>query len=261
MIFNNQMKDAIILKEYVRLVLEKIRTVKKNSAFGDRFDIRKFKSLDNIEFMKAYADSFLQLLGEGSSRVAYTLSSNKVLKIATNKKGIDQNLAELDVFTNPATKPMVAKVQDYDPEYRWLVADSVRVFSNEAEFEKETGLDFKEFVEEVKISLIKKVNPKSDLAANTIKTIVNSNLMLGDVARIEHWGKSSDGRVVLLDYGFTKDVWQLHYSSKPSQKKLPMNPKKLGVKGTPTTKKIDVMAHMPTEKIHDDEVTVPLKSR
>ena len=252
------MKDAIILKEYVRLVLEKIRTVKKNSPFGDRFDVRKFKSLDNIEFMKAYANSFLQLLGEGSSRVAYALSSNKVLKIAINKKGIDQNLAELDVFTNPATKPMVAKVQDYDPEYRWLVADSVRIFSNEAEFEKETGLDFKEFTEEVKNALIKKVMPESDLAANTLKTIINSNLMLGDVARIDHWGKSSDGRVVLLDYGFTKDVWQAHYSSKSTPKKPPMNPKKRIQNDLSATKKDDVMAHMPTMDF-DDELTAPLK--
>lgn len=257
------MKDAIILKEYVRLVLEKIRTVKKNSPFGDRFDVRKFKSLDNIEFMKAYADSFLQLLGEGSSRVAYALSSNKVLKIAINKKGIDQNLAELDVFTNPATKPMVAKVQDYDPEYRWLVADSVRIFSNETEFEKETGLDFKEFVEEVKNSLIKKVMPESDLASSTVKTIVNSNLMLGDVARIDHWGKSSDGRVVLLDYGFTKEVWEMHYLSKSLPKKPPMNPKRRMQHGLSVTKTNDIMVHMPTEKMpsldSDIVATVPVR--
>lgn len=249
-----------LLEEYIRFIIfEKIRSVKKNSPFGSRFDFKKFRSLDNIEFMRGYADSFLQVLGEGSSRVAYALSSNKVLKIALNGKGVDQNIAELDVFTNPATKPMVAKVQDYDPEYRWIIADSVRIFNSEEEFEKETGVNFKEFVEDIKQSLIRKQQPESDLAVSTLKTIMSSNLMLGDVARIEHWGKSSDGRVVLLDYGFTKEVWQLHYSSKPKQKKLPMSPKKKLVRhDTSDTKKIDVMAHMPSLDFEDD-ATVPLK--
>jgi hypothetical protein len=249
------MQDKLI-KEYVRLVLEKIRTVKKGSPFGDRFDVRKFKSLENIEFMKAYADSFLEMLGEGSSRVAYALSSNKVLKIALNKKGIDQNIAELDVFTNPLTKPMISKIQDYDNDYRWLIADSVRIFNNESEFEKETGLAFQSFVEEVKNALVKSVPPESELAANTVKTIENSELMLGDVARIEHWGKSADGRVVLLDYGFTKEVWKTHYAKK-APPKPPRNPKKLRNIEDPIAYASTEKATIPVKKT-DDLPTLPL---
>jgi len=215
--------DRHLIKEYVRLILEKIRTVKTGSSFGNKFDIRKFKSLENINFMKAYADSFLQALGEGSSRIAYSLTSNKVLKIALNEKGIDQNIAELDVFTNPLTKPMVAKIQDYDSGYRWLIADSVRILNTEAEFEKEAGINFENFVQEVKKAILEKSETTTDLAKNTVNTIENSELMLGDVVRIEHWGKSSDGRVVLLDYGFTKEVWKAHYA----HKKPPRNPKKM----------------------------------
>jgi len=248
--------EHFLLKEYVRMILEKIRTKKTGSPFGSKFDIRKFKSLENISYMKAYADSFLNVLGEGSSRIAYSLTSNKVLKVALNEKGIDQNIAELDVFTNPLTKPMVSKIQDYDPSYRWLIADSVRIFKSELEFEEETGVNFQSFVQELKDAIINKKDPSSDLAKNTLKTIENSDLMLGDIAIIEHWGKSSDGRVVLLDYGFTKEVWKTHYSKKAIPKP-PRNPKKI--------KKIeDPMVYASTEKATvpmqrtDDVDTMPL---
>ena len=36
--------------------------------------------------------------------------------------------------------------------------------------------------------------------------------MAGDLKEIDHWGKTPDGRCVLLDYGFTQDVFKSHYS-------------------------------------------------
>jgi hypothetical protein len=202
-----------LIKEYVFLVLEKVRTTKKGSPFGNKFDVRKFKSLENINMMKAYADSFLSVLGEGSSRIAYSLTSGKVLKIALNEKGIAQNNTEMDVFTNPTTRPMISKIIDYDSDYRWIIADSVRAFNNESEFREETGIIFGEFVNNVKDAVNKIEAPDTTLAYNTVKTIQNTELLLGDIARVDHWGKSADGRVVLLDYGFTKEVWKKHYKS------------------------------------------------
>ena len=200
-----------LIKEYVSLVLEKVRTTKKSSSFGSKFDIRKFKSLKDIKEMNAYANSFLQKLGQGSSRAAYIFSSSKVLKIAINKKGIAQNKTEMDVFTNPQTKPMISKIVDYDPEYTWLLADSVREFKSERDFEIAAGISFDDFIYDVKDVKAGRLETDNPLVMNTVNTINSTDLLIGDIAIVEHWGKSADGRVVLLDYGFTKEVWENYY--------------------------------------------------
>jgi len=38
----------------------------------------------------------------------------------------------------------------------------------------------------------------------------NANLVGGDILELDHWGKTADGRVVLIDYGFTKDLVHLY---------------------------------------------------
>jgi len=200
-----------LIKEYVSLVLEKVGTTKKSSSFGSKFDIRKFKSLKDIKEMNAYANSFLQKLGQGSSRAAYIFSSSKVLKIAINKKGIAQNKTEMDVFTNPKTKPMISKVVDYEPEYTWLLADSVREFKSERDFEIAAGISFDDFIYDVKDVKAGRLETDNPLVMNTVNTMNSTDLLIGDIAIVEHWGKSADGRVVLLDYGFTKEVWEKYY--------------------------------------------------
>lgn len=205
-----------LLKEYVRLVLEKIRTVKGDSPFGEKFNFDKFKQMPNIHMMNAYAESFLQDLGEGSSRKAYVLSATKALKIAKNEKGIAQNETELDVFTNPKTKPMVAKIHSYDPGYQWLIADVVRPLQDQSEFEDLTGMSFIGFTNKVQAEIEGEGYTKNKLVIDTANTIRSTNLLMGDVALVDHWGKTPDGRIVLLDYGFTKEVWEKHYKQRPN---------------------------------------------
>ena len=39
-------------------------------------------------------------------------------------------------------------------------------------------------------------------------------LAIGDLWVYDHWGKTADGRVVLLDYGLTDEIWNSHYTGK-----------------------------------------------
>jgi hypothetical protein len=41
------------------------------------------------------------------------------------------------------------------------------------------------------------------------------DLIPADLAKIDHWGKAPDQRVVLLDSGYTDDVYNAHYSQEP----------------------------------------------
>lgn len=184
---------------------------------GDRFDMKKFKSLPGSDQMIVYANKFLQKLGEGSSRIAFLMSGKYALKIALNQKGLSQNEAELDVCTNPASKAVVAKIYDFDDKHRWLISDLVREISNEAEFKSLTGVRWtEEFCVWTSHGIRMKKVPENlpddmEIVRSTIKMAIANNLLPGDITKLEHWGKTTDGRVVLLDYGFTEDVYQSHY--------------------------------------------------
>ena len=203
-----------LLKEYIELLSEKIRS-SKTSKFGNdtKFNIKTFKNLEHIEQLVEYAKTFLEPLGTGSSRIAFLMSSKYALKIAINEKGLAQNETEVGVYTNPGSKPLVAAVHGADHGYKWLISDLVKPMSpnNVNEFESITGISFKELIEDTR-----QHTPKTKMGKALRTTMVNNDLLMGDVKEIDHWGKTSDGRIVLLDYGFTGEVWSKHYSSKPT---------------------------------------------
>ena len=38
--------------------------------------------------------------------------------------------------------------------------------------------------------------------------ILKLGLLEGDLAVLEHWGMTADGRIVCLDYGLTQDIYK-----------------------------------------------------
>lgn len=213
-----------LLQEYVSLLIERIRTQKgQKGPLGEKFDLKHFKSLDTINTMLEYAKRFLEPLGEGSSRKAFLLSSKYALKIAINKKGLAQNEQEVDVFTNPKSKAVVAKIYDAANEHQWVISDLVRPLGSQDEFTQQTGIKWADFEEDMNDFVKRKgaitqddlqmMNPKeAAFIQAVVATARASNLLVGDLKEFSHWGKTPDGRIVLLDYGFSEDVWSAHYS-------------------------------------------------
>jgi hypothetical protein len=266
-----------LLKEYVTLFFEKIRSkvrakdqktrqdVKK--TYGNKFDIRKFRELDSVYQMQAYANQFLEKLGEGSSRITYLLKSNVVLKIALNDAGVSQNKAEIYTHEKSSKRNVITPIKAADPSGKWIITTVVRQMMgdktndrlynlrlkalndelsdsekkelqdllpleqmSDEEFKKLAGISFKQFCTalnylrdakdeedvEHKISGLK--NSYSDkaltLLKNTIITMLENDLKMGDITSLKHWGKNAAGDLQILDYGFTKDVWEKHYKKK-----------------------------------------------
>ena len=219
-----------ILKEYVSLMIEKIRSKQKyKTKFGGTtFDLKTFKTLPSESIMIAYAMNYLEPLGQGSSRIAFVLSSKKVLKIARNEKGIAQNQAEQHVYTDPATKDVAAMMYDADDQGKWIICDLVRPITSTHEFKKLTGVDWQEFIEDLTMTVSAFARKQGMQLRNSAheftKKVFNmaekgsNKLKLGDLTVLDHWGKTPDGRVVILDYGFTEGVADKHYSkSQPKQ--------------------------------------------
>lgn len=225
------------------------------------FNLSEFKQLDSIQDRLLYAGKHLNMLGAGSSRVAFYLNNRSVLKIAKNDKGIDQNISEIELGTIGLDH--LTKVFAYDEqEGHWLISEVVRELKSADEFEKLTGmpisvfskaLEFKDDIAhrnayELRIKELENYikdleanrNVNMDAKAANIRRYKSSieqyknvlfaaneplvlelqelmktrGLAIGDLWVYDHYGKTADGRVVLLDYGLTDEVWDMHYASR-----------------------------------------------
>jgi hypothetical protein len=219
--------NETMIRRYVReVLLESIRSKRgvKNRYGSEQFNFKQFKTMFNADAMIAYAETYLEPLGEGSSRVTFIFSGNKVLKIAKSAAGIAQNEAEIIIHTSPSSVSIPAtqvttKIYDMDDEYRWLTAEMVDPMPelDPAKFKEFTGMEWEKFVE---IARGREVNVNDDIGIPrgaqkmimTVQSLMNDlGLKPGDLFRIDHWGVSGDGQMLLLDYGFTVDVRDKHY--------------------------------------------------
>jgi len=193
----------------------------------------------------------LPYMGRGSSRVVYALSTGKVLKISRDERGLAQTEAEVSVWTNPSTKEVAAQVFDFDPDFNWSVMEIARTFkypdrNYKASLEHELGIPTAYGVYfEIRDIVNELLSDRSDgIATETIKDklaelprgqeivlrkrlekylenphpfvnkiadlVHNNDLNTGDLVS-DHFGKTADGRIVLIDYGLTDDVAQEFY--------------------------------------------------
>lgn len=84
------------------------------------WNIETFKSLGSFSKRIAYCNQHLKRLASGSSRIAYQVDDEKVLKLAKNKKGIAQNSVERDYYVQQSYGDVVATVFDVDENDLWL---------------------------------------------------------------------------------------------------------------------------------------------
>lgn len=208
-----------LLREYVSLVVERVKSKRgKHARGGGHFDLRQFKTLESSHIMLDYAGRYLQELGRGSARAAFALTNRSILKIALDQKGIAQNQTELDVYTDQKTKPIVAKVLDVDDENRWMISELVKPLRAEDEFENLTGISFDDLDGALAAAYKRLPTPehvkKSPIILAVVALMNDKSLLPGDLTKIDSWGQTADGRAVLLDYGFTSDVWEKHYKKR-----------------------------------------------
>jgi len=217
---------------------ERLRPMK-----GQIFSLRVFKSLKTIEEMTEYVESRLELLGSGSARKVFILSSKTVLKLAdiesegkyagghedpdteewisnpretSPEKGMAQNRAEWETYMNSKTQKILPRVYDYQtPDFFWLVSELTRPLKNWREFQLGTSLNQDDVWTIVRLSDARKeerslpVNRRvmnNWFARMMLSLAEEDDIDPGDFPSYEQWGSTSDGRIVLLDSGGTKEV-------------------------------------------------------
>lgn len=219
--------NETMIRRYVReALLESIRSKRgvKNRYGSEQFNFKQFKTMPSSEAMIAYAKTYLEQLGEGSSRLTFIFTNNSVLKIAKSAAGVAQNEAEIIIHTTPSSvsipeTQVTTKIYDMDDNYRWLTAEIVNPIPelDSSKFKEFTGIEWQDFV---KISRGPDVNINDNIGIPsgvqkmivTVQSLMNDiGLKPGDIFRVDHWGVSGDGLLLLLDYGFTVDVRDKHY--------------------------------------------------
>lgn len=220
------------INKYIIILTEKIRS---SSVFSsEKFSINQFKKLAETGDEKPlleYAENFLEKIGTGSSREVFVLTSKTALKIALSEAGRAQNVNEVKLQkSRKIDTTLFAKIYSYDKiKFNYVIAELVRPLTSEDEFATSTGIDFdyldQLFYYEEYIRLGRKsgyfnLPDLLDLKGknkffNSIwnASIGEKRLMAGDLASIEQWGKTSEGRVVLLDYGLSETTFKTFYKN------------------------------------------------
>ena len=205
-------------------------------SYPEGWDFNFFKQMKSFAKRKAYCDAKLKRrLGAGSSRIVYQIDDNKVLKLAANEKGQSQNQQEYDLYTDgliagKETQKLLAKIFSADEEeFNWIEMELVeRVTSDD--FKNKLGVPFPEFQKIISYwgsSNAGRENEKDKPAlwdelnhnANNYpwwKALINIgdnfDYAVADWKRLSSWGKTQDGRMVLIDFGLSQDVYQSHYA-------------------------------------------------
>lgn len=88
-------------------------------AYPESFNFEEFKNIKSFVGKQKYArQHLLGKVGAGSSRAVFKVDDEKVIKIALNKRGLQQNMVEAEGYKQ--NYDVVARVFDVDDDDMWV---------------------------------------------------------------------------------------------------------------------------------------------
>lgn len=207
-------------------ISEKITEIKDNS-----FNISKLKSLSSFKDRYLYCKSYLQQISSGTSRYVFKLNSDCVLKLAKNNKGLAQNEQEVNTYNEAAItgyKELLAPIIKYDESnYSYIIMKLAKKCTPSL-FYNLTGIKIQDmsnlllyfkygsnkiYISPELLDIIK----NNDFFAIISSYMEDYKVPFGDLSRISSYGVI-DNKIVLVDYGLTEDIYDLHYRMNESVK-------------------------------------------
>ncbi len=213
---------------------EMVKEESLEEDYPSSFDMEHFKSLKSFNARIKYCEEHLQRISSGSSRIAYKIDDQKVLKLAKNKAGIAQNELEFESAKYSDLQTLVAAVFDRDENYLWIEMELAEKLSK-GDFKNITGFDFGDFSKAIHNYAIDTVMvdsrhlmSKMDISKDVVEDMwedefvydvfnymPNYDVPPGDLMKTSSYGvvnRGGDKEIVLVDYGFNKDIHQNYYS-------------------------------------------------
>lgn len=193
------------------------------------FNMDVFKKLKSFNQRIKYCEENLKRISSGSSRIVYMIDNTKVLKLAKNTKGLAQNEVEIEYSQYSDLEDIVAKTFDYDNENLWVEMELARKVSL-GDFKRIVGYSFEDFKTALynygidsgndrghKMIMDKQVYQdmwENEFIYGIFDFIGNYGLPTGDLRRLNSYGivkRDGEDRIVIIDYGFTHDVYDGYY--------------------------------------------------
>jgi hypothetical protein len=187
------------------------------------FSMDELKGIKSFAGRLRYINSHLQKIGAGTSRIAYSIDDNTILKMAKNSKGISQNGVENDVNNlYPDITPEVIDA-DYENDI-WIVAKRAKKLTSPKRFEELTKIPWETYIQALRYELegrrdgnkhIQRPSGMEELYEHEFfyqvtDMAVNYDMPSGDLLRLSSYAEI-DGKPVLMDSGLTKEVYKEHY--------------------------------------------------
>lgn len=146
------------------------------------------------QIMFNVTQGYYRYIGSGSSRKVFDLGNGYVIKVAKNKRGIAQNMCEYRISANDYSN-LFAKVIQASTDFSLLIMEKAYKINDISHVWKYFNVASKK--ELLNLKELRNINKKY-------------NLLLGDLARKSSWG-IINGRPVIIDYGFTREVKKKYY--------------------------------------------------
>lgn len=193
-------------------------------AYPQSFSFDQFNKIPSYAGKLKYANTHLQRITSGSSRTVYKIDEEKALKIAKNKKGLDQNRIESDRSIH--SYGVTAEVFETADDNFWLEMELAKKLSPKR-FKELTGISLEELQGALRYLDVRRGKQKygkhpndniyeNDFYQDLERFIVDYDFPIGDFSRLNSYGeviRDGNPKVVLIDFGLSNDVWNTHYKN------------------------------------------------
>lgn len=235
-----------LIKEYVRSVLLEDKEDVEDSGkptdwVQDAFNHPESWGKDDpFKAMRYAASSFgLLELGIGSSRIVFDADGGKVIKLARNQRGLEQNRLEATAGKDPYVHRAVASVYDWSDDFAWVVAERLEPLSDSdfkaaesasgvpwSDVRALLGLSDKSEYNATAEEITNKLSSKGEKVAKSapdcprgrdfLEVLIGfleryKDMLPGDIVKLSSWGVNDKGCLKLLDFGITRKKFEELY--------------------------------------------------
>lgn len=224
------MKKIIITEEQLSVIQE--------MAYPTSFNIEEFKSIRSFADRVKYCENRLKKLGAGTSRRVYQIDNEKCLKLAKNRKGIAQNIEEINLGNDIYAGSCFTKVYDYDQNGLFVEMELARR-AKESDFKRLVGVPFDVYCDII-VRTAANYLPNNNQSRNWINKSMEDSYeyvmdniddfefinevieymanfqvkAYGDLQRLSSYGvviRNGQEKMVIVDFGLTEDVFNTYY--------------------------------------------------
>ena len=202
------------------------------------FNINEFEKISEIAEMLEYLKKRSLHISSGSSRAVFAISPKRVIKLVGGDIGDDtetrsrwyssgrsQNKTEYEIYNKSSleSRKILPKVYKNGLNFNWIMSELVRPLKSDKELQSLLKFNSEQYS---KLMDALSFNGRDDRYNKFYSTLdLNQreffDTLMGmlkefglqgqDLTSLDQWGKTSDGRLVLLDTGATKEVMSTYY--------------------------------------------------